>query len=44
MRRSDRVAGELGVAVNFISLRAFRKNKLATGRPRDLADLADMTE
>ncbi len=42
---SDRVAGELdGVPVSFISLRAFRKNKLAAGRPRDLADLADLPE
>ena len=42
---SDRVAGRLdGVAVAFLSLRAFRKNKLAAGRPRDLADLADLLE
>jgi hypothetical protein len=42
---SDRVAGELGgVPVTFISLRAFRKNKLAAGRPKDLADLADLLE
>ena len=42
---SDRVAGHLGgVPVSFISLRAFRKNKLAAGRPRDLADLADLLD
>ena len=42
---SDRVTGDLGgVQVSFISLRAFRKNKLAAGRPRDLADLADLLE
>ena len=42
---SDRVAGDLGgVPVSFVSLRAFRKNKLAAGRPRDLADLADLLE
>ncbi len=42
---SDRVAAELsGVPVNFISLRAYRRNKLAAGRPKDLADLADLLE
>jgi nucleotidyltransferase DUF2204 len=42
---SDRVTADLGgVPVSFISLRAFRKNKLAAGRPRDLADLADLLE
>ncbi len=42
---SDRVAGELGgIPVPFISLRAFRRNKLAAGRPKDLADLADLLE
>lgn len=42
---SDRVSGELGgVPVTFISVRAFRKNKLAAGRPKDLADLADLLE
>lgn len=42
---SDRVAGDLdGVPVAFLSLRAFRKNKLAAGRPKDLADLADLIE
>jgi len=42
---SDRVIGDLdGVPAAFISLRAFRKNKLAAGRPRDLADLADLLE
>ena len=40
---SDRVAGELdGVPVSFLSVRAFRQNKLAAGRPKDLADLADL--
>jgi hypothetical protein len=42
---SDRVESELGgVPVRFISLRVFRKNKLAAGRPKDLADLADLVE
>ena len=42
---SDRVTSDLGgVPVTFISLRAFRKNKLAAGRPKDLADLADLLE
>ncbi|MCW5977099.1 MAG: hypothetical protein KIT09_03440 [Bryobacteraceae bacterium] len=42
---SDRAASELdGVPVAFLSLRAFRKNKLAAGRPKDLADLADLLE
>ena len=42
---SDRVTGDLsGVPVTFISVRAFRKNKLAAGRPKDLADLADLLE
>jgi hypothetical protein len=42
---SDRVTGELGgVPVSFISLRAYRQNKLAAGRPKDLADLADLLE
>ncbi len=42
---SDRVTGHVdGVPVPFISLRAFRKNKVAAGRPRDLADLADLLE
>ena len=41
----DRVAADLGgVPATFISLRAFRKNKLAAGRPKDLADLADLLE
>jgi hypothetical protein len=40
---SDRVAGELdGVPVSFLSVRAFRQNKLAAGRPKDFADLADL--
>jgi hypothetical protein len=40
---SDRVAGDLdGVPAAFISVRAFRKNKLAAGRPKDLADLDDL--
>ena len=40
---SDRVAGQMdGVPVAFLSLRAFRKNKLAAGRPKDLADLDDL--
>jgi len=42
---SDRVLGEIdGVPVAVISLRAFRKNKLAAGRPKDLADLSDLIE
>jgi hypothetical protein len=42
---ADRVTGDLGgVPVAFISLRAFRQNKLAAGRPKDLADLADLLE
>jgi hypothetical protein len=40
---SDRVAGDLdGVPVAFLSLRAYRKNKLAAGRLKDLADLEDL--
>jgi len=40
---SDRVEGELdGVPVAFLSVRAFRKNKLASGRPKDLADLDEL--
>ncbi len=42
---SDRVAGDLGgVPVPIISLRAFKQNKRAAGRPKDLADLADLLE
>ncbi len=42
---SDRATGELdGVPVVFLSLRAFRANKLAAGRPKDLADLADLLD
>ncbi|HEY9867568.1 MAG TPA: DUF6036 family nucleotidyltransferase [Candidatus Obscuribacterales bacterium] len=38
---STRVTEELdGVAVQFISLENLRKNKKASGRPQDLADLA----
>ena len=29
----------MGIPVPYIGIRAFRKNKLAAGRPRDLADL-----
>lgn len=42
---ADHVAGDLdGIPVRFISIRAFRKNKLAAGRPKDLADLADFLD
>ena len=42
---ADRAVGALdGVPVSFLSVRAFRKNKLAAGRPKDLADLADLLE
>ncbi|MBM3812736.1 MAG: hypothetical protein FJW20_14000 [Acidimicrobiia bacterium] len=42
---SDRVLGEMdGVPVAFLSVRAFRKNKLATGRPKDMADLDALLE
>lgn len=42
---SDRVCGNLDdVPVKFLSVRAFRKNKQAAGRPKDLADLADLLE
>lgn len=38
---SRRVSEELDVvAVHFISLENLRKNKKASGRPQDLADLA----
>lgn len=37
---SDHASGDIdGVPVNFLSVRAFRKNKLATGRTKDLADV-----
>jgi hypothetical protein len=36
----ERVAGEIdGLPVAFLSLRLFKRNKLAAGRPKDLADL-----
>ena len=42
---SDRVTSDWdGVRATFISARAFRKNKLAAGRAKDLADLADLLE
>ena len=42
---SDRVSAELDdVHVWVISVRAFRKNKLAAGRKKDLADLADLLD
>lgn len=42
---SDAVDGQLeSVQVKFLSIRALRKNKLATGRPQDLADLARLPE
>ena len=42
---SDMVLGHLGsVPVHFLSIRALRKNKLATGRPQDIADLASLPE
>jgi hypothetical protein len=37
---ADRVAGELdGVPVSLLSAKSLRKNKLATGRAKDLADV-----
>jgi hypothetical protein len=40
----ERVVVELdGVAVNFIDLKNLRKNKLASGRYQDLADLENLT-
>lgn len=37
---SDAVDGQFGsVPVRFISARAYKKNKAASGRPKDLADL-----
>jgi hypothetical protein len=40
----DRVVVEIdGVAVNFIDLENLRKNKQATGRYQDLADLENLT-
>lgn len=42
---AGRVAGEFGtVPVAFIGLAEFRRNKLATGRHRDLADLEALGE
>jgi len=42
---SDHVKGEIdGVPVLFIGTRAFRKNKLATGRAKDLADVEALLE
>lgn len=39
----NRVYVEIGaVQVPFISMKDLRTNKLATGRPRDLADVADL--
>jgi hypothetical protein len=36
----ERVAGEIdGLPVTFLSLRLFKRNKLAAGRAKDLADL-----
>jgi len=37
---SERVQGEIdGIPAAFLSLRLFRRNKRACGRPKDLADL-----
>jgi len=42
---ADHVKGEIdNVPVFFISRRAFRKNKLATGRAKDLADVEALLE
>jgi hypothetical protein len=42
---ADRVTTEFdGVQVSVIGLRAYRKNKLAAGRPKDLADVADLLD
>ncbi|HLK63400.1 MAG TPA: hypothetical protein VKU19_08170 [Bryobacteraceae bacterium] len=39
---NERVHGEIdGVPTVFLSLRLYRRNKRAAGRPKDLADLAD---
>ena len=41
----ERVEGEIdGVPVHFISLRLYRQNKRAAGRPKDLADLDALPE
>lgn len=41
----DRVSGQLdGLTVPFLSLRLFRQNKRAAGRPKDLADLDAVPE
>ena len=42
---SSREAGNLdGIAVFFVGRSVFIKNKRASGRPRDLADLDDLSE
>jgi hypothetical protein len=42
---ADRLLSEIdGVPAAVISIRAFRKNKLAAGRPKDLADLSELIE
>ena len=39
-RSTDRVSGEMdGLPVAFLSLPLYKKNKLAAGRRKDLADL-----
>jgi hypothetical protein len=42
---NDRVQGEIeGLPASFLSLRMFRRNKQASGRPKDLADLDALPE
>ena len=42
---AERVPGEIeGLPVAFLSLRLYRTNKLASGRPKDLADLDAVLE
>ena len=42
---AERVAGEIdGLPTQFLSLRLFKRNKRAAGRPKDLADLDALPE
>ena len=42
---AERVTGEIdGLPTQFLSLRLFRRNKQAAGRPKDLADLDALPE
>jgi hypothetical protein len=42
---TERVPGEIdGLPVMFLSLRLFKRNKLAAGRAKDLADLDALGE